>query len=247
MNTLRIDAKGVHYRKLNEKIRQAITNGAEEILLESVNGQRYIGDGLTSKTTIIANGVPGNDLAAFMEGPTIIVNANGQDGIGNTMNGGKVIVRGDAGDIVGHSMRGGKIFVKGDVGYRSGIHMKSYGDSYPVVIIGGSARDFLGEYMAGGVLIVLGLNVPKDSSPVGNYVGTGMHGGTIYVRGKIEDHQLGKEVKAFPLEEADKKVLLEHLEEYTGDIPCNGEKIWDRKITKLIPVSARPYGRIYAY
>ena len=30
---------------------------------------------------------------------------------------------------------------------------------------------------------------------VGSYVGTGMHGGVMYLRGEVAEHQLGKEVR----------------------------------------------------
>ena len=80
-------------------------------------------------------------------------------------------------------MRGGKLYIEGNVGYRVGIHMKSYKEQFPVMIIGGRAEDFFGEYMAGGILVLLGLNAgADDSSIVGNYIGTGMHGGVIYLR-----------------------------------------------------------------
>ncbi|HID18060.1 TPA: hypothetical protein EYP27_00795, partial [Candidatus Bathyarchaeota archaeon] len=128
------------------------------MFLKNVNGQRCIGGGIRAKVKIIVEGVPGNDLAAFMDGPTIIVKSNAQDCVGNTMNDGKVVVHGNAGDALGYGMRGGRLFIKGDVGYRVGIHMKAYMDKNPVLIAGGFARDFLGEYMAGGFLIVLGLN-----------------------------------------------------------------------------------------
>ena len=58
-------------------------------------------------------------------------------------------------------MRGGEIYVKGNVGWRSGIHMKSYLEKFPVIVIGGKAGDFLGEYMAGGIIILLGLDGRK--------------------------------------------------------------------------------------
>ena len=61
---------------------------------------------------MVVNGVPGNDLATFMDGPTVIVNDNAQDGIGNTMNRGLVVVNGDAGDVLGYGMRGGRLYVK---------------------------------------------------------------------------------------------------------------------------------------
>src|SRR3989337_435820 len=87
-----IDAKGAYYRDLNKKVREAVEKGEKETVLKNVNGQYYIGDGLRGKSTIVVEGVPGNDLAAFMDGPTIRIKANAQDNIGNTMNSGKVIV-----------------------------------------------------------------------------------------------------------------------------------------------------------
>ena len=32
----------------------------------------------------------------------------------------------------------------------------------------------------------------------GNYIGTGMHGGVIYIRGEMDPFQLGKEVSIYP-------------------------------------------------
>ncbi|MEK6576044.1 MAG: hypothetical protein AABZ05_00475, partial [Nitrospirota bacterium] len=150
-----INAKGLHFRHLNQMVRDAILEGDKEILLKNVNGQYYIANGLRGDDIrITVEGVPGNDLCAFMDGPTVIVKANGQDNIGNTMNDGKIIVHGHAGDVLGYAMRGGKLFIKDDVGYRVGIHMKGFMDKIPVIVIGGTARDFLGEYMAGGILIL---------------------------------------------------------------------------------------------
>ncbi|HID95531.1 MAG TPA: hypothetical protein EYP53_05680 [Candidatus Latescibacteria bacterium] len=244
---MKIDANGLYYKDLNEKIYQAVVSGKREIVLENVNGQRYIGGGLRGDVKVVINGVPGNDLASFMDGPTIIVKSNGQDGIGNTMNAGRVVVYGDAGDIIGYSMRGGRIYIKGDVGYRVGIHMKSYKGSYPVVIIGGCARDFLGEYMAGGLLIILGLNRGDDLPIVGNYVGTGMHGGLIYIRGELEDYQLGKEVGIEEPSSEDLEQLEGYLEEYCNYFGLNVEDVQQKPFLKLYPRSHRPYGRLYAY
>lgn len=258
---MRINAKGLHYKELNELIHQAVDSGKTNIILDNVNGQRYIGSGLSGDIKIIINGVPGNDLAAFMDGPTIVVNSNGQDGIGNTMNAGKVIVHGDVGDISGHSIRGGKIYIKGNAGYRIGIHMKSYKDLYPVIIIGGKACDFLGEYMAGGLIVVLDLNRKKspqkktnnyglsttDYGPVGSYCGTGMHGGAIYIRGNIEDYQLGKEVRKFSLDDGNDKILRTYLKEYCAYFSLKVEDILKSDFVRLNPSSHRPYGRLYAY
>ncbi|MFQ6056272.1 MAG: hypothetical protein ACE5J9_10820, partial [Methanosarcinales archaeon] len=242
---MKIDAKGMHYKELNKIIRSAANNGEQEFDLLNVNGQRYIGDGIDKKIKINIYGTPGNDLAMFMNGPTIIVHANGQDGIGNTMNAGKVIVHGDAGDVIGYGMRGGKIYIKGDVGYRVGIHMKSYKKQVPVIIAGGTAGDFYGEYMAGGIMILLNLN--KKNPYVGDYVGTGMHGGVIYIRGEVEEHQLGKEVSVLELDQNDEKELRKHLEDYCKYFDFNIEEIMSEKFIKLLPLSHRPYGNLYAY
>jgi glutamate synthase domain-containing protein 3 len=123
------------------------------------------------------------------------------------MNAGRVIVHGDAGDVLGYGMRGGRVFIKGDVGYRVGIHMKAYEGHVPVMVCGGKSRDFFGEYMAGGMLVLLGMDTRIDGPLVGGYVGTGMHGGVIYLRGEVEPWQCGKEVGIFTADEDDLKTL----------------------------------------
>lgn len=246
MRTASVDARGVHYRELNSRIRELIAEGYKRIVLDGVNGQRYIGDGLVENVEITVNGVPGNDLGAFMDGPTIIVNENAQDCVGNTMNSGKIVIKGHAGDVLGYGMRGGRVFVLEEVGYRVGIHMKSYKDQVPVIVAGGGAGDFFGEYMAGGILVLLGLGL--DTKPlVGNYVGTGMHGGTIYIRGDMTERQLGKEVRVFPLEEEDLTLLEGLLDEFAGDTGIDRAGVDAGQFTKLKPFSHRPYGNMYSY
>ncbi|MFQ5826355.1 MAG: hypothetical protein ACE5IA_03265, partial [Dehalococcoidia bacterium] len=178
-NRVSIDARGVYYRDLNARLRDAVGAGARHIELHNVYGQRYIGTDLEGPVEIDIYGTPGNDLGSFMDGPRIVVHGNAQDGCGNTMNEGEIIIHGHAGDILGLSARGGRVFVRDDVGYRAGIHMKEYGEKKPLVVIGGTAQDFLGEYMAGGVLVLLGLNLKDGESHRASFIGTGMHGGAI--------------------------------------------------------------------
>ncbi len=242
-----IDAKGVYYRELNEQLRAAIAAGETEITVDNVNGQRYIGDGVRGKATITINGVPGNDLAAFMDGPTLIVNGNAQDGVANTMNEGKISIHGHAGDVLGYGMRGGRLYIKGDVGYRVGIHMKGYKSQIPVIIAGGTAGDFFGEYMAGGILVLLGLGRKKGEPIAGDYLGTGMHGGVMYIRGEVDLEQCGKEVGILELNEEDAKLLEKYLKEFCADFGLDFDEIAEEKFVKLYPKSSRPYGRLYAY
>jgi len=243
----KIDAGGVLHRELNAKLRDLSSNGAHKIELHNVCGQRYIGTDVDKPIEIEIFGTPGNDLGAFMHGPRIIVHGNAQDGCGNTMNEGEIIIHGHAGDIACLSARGGKVFVRDDVGYRAGIHMKEYQDKKPVLVIGGTAQDFLGEYMAGGTLVLLGLNLNGDEHHKANFIGTGMHGGVIYLRGSVESYQLGEEVGVADLEEEDRQVLQQLVGEFASHFSYEPEEILNHKFIKLFPRCLRPYGRLYAY
>ncbi|HZD43686.1 MAG TPA: hypothetical protein VE134_06465, partial [Methanomicrobiales archaeon] len=151
-----IDAAGMGYTELNRRIRAAVEDETDEIVVDHVLGQRFIADGLKGEgVTITLNGVPGGDLGMFMSGPTLIVHGNAEHAPGNTMDAGMIVIHGSAGDAVAHSMRGGRIYVRDSIGYRGGIHMKQYMEKRPILVVGGTARAFLGEYMAGGLLIVL--------------------------------------------------------------------------------------------
>jgi glutamate synthase domain-containing protein 3 len=218
------------------------------VRITGVNGQRYIGTGISGADRVIEiDGTPGNDLAAFMDGPTVVVRGNAQDGVGNTMNAGAVYVHGDAGDVLGYGMRGGKVFVRGDVGYRVGIHMKAYESLMPIVVCGGKARDFFGEYMAGGLLVLLGKHTQFADQPlVGAFCGTGMHGGAIFVRGEVEEWQCGKEVGIFAADEDDMARLRPVLAEWCEVFGESLDEVLSVPFTKLVPASHRPYGKLYA-
>ena len=243
-----IDARGIYYRQLNEAVRDEVEAGATRIVLNDVNGQRYIGTGVVgSGVAIEVHGTAGSDLGMFLDGPAVEVFGNAQDGVGNTMNAGTVVVHGDAGDVLGYGMRGGSVFIKGDVGYRVGIHMKAYEKHVPVLIAGGNARDFFGEYMAGGVLVLLGMHTQFPEQPlVGSFVGAGMHGGVIFLRGAVEPWQCGKEVGISEATEADRAGLRPHIEAYAQALGLDAEEILSAPFTRLAPFSHRPYGKLYA-
>ncbi len=244
---VKIDAAGVSHRDLNVKLREALAGGAQKIELRNVCGQRYIGTDLNKPVEIDILGTPGNDLGSFMDGPKINVRGNAQDGCGNTMNNGLIIVHGHAGDVLGMSARGGSIFIKEDIGYRAGIHMKEYEDKKPVIVVGGTAQDFLGEYMAGGIFVLLGLNLREGEPYKAKFVGTGMHGGVIYLRGDIEQYQLGKEVGVAGLDEKDNQILQKLVGDFAGYFDYSAGRILNHKFIKLYPKFLRPYGRLYAY
>lgn len=247
VKSLNLDVSGIYYRDLNAQLRTAVNGGIEKIELQNVCGQRYLGTNLDRSVEIDIYGTPGNDLGAFMDGPKIRVFGNAQDGCGNTMNEGQIVVYGHAGDIVGLSARGGKIFIKEDVGYRAGIHMKEYKEKKPILVIGGTAQDFAGEYMAGGVMILLGLGSGGHEQHKARFIGTGMHGGVIYLRGNVEDHQLGKEVGITEPDDDDIVILKQYVNEFCQHFDYDSDTILDSRFMKLYPKYLRPYGRLYTY
>jgi glutamate synthase domain-containing protein 3 len=246
MTALRIDAEGLHYTPLNQKIRAAVADGIKEIVIDNVLGQRFIADGLRGEgVTITVNGVPGGDLAMFMSGPTIVVYGNADHAPGNTMDKGKVIIHGSAGDAVAHSMRGGRVYVKDNIGYRGGIHMKQYMEKRPILVVGGAARAFLGEYMAGGLIVVLGL---RDITPISERgVGSGIHGGEIFVRGKVDEKYLGVGAKQTPATEEQKLMIKPIIEDYAKAFDIDAVPLLTSEYTRIAPASARPFANKYCW
>jgi len=244
MADVHIDAKNLHYTPLNQQIRKAVCEGATDIVIDNVLGQRFIADGLKGDSVkITLNGVPGGDLAMFMSGPTVIVNGNADHAPGNTMNQGKVVIRGSAGDATAHSMRGGRVYVRDNIGYRGGIHMKQYMDKRPILVVGGSARAFLGEYMAGGLLIVLGLNGHAPVSERG--VGSGIHGGEIFVRGRVEDKNLGVGAKQLPATPEQMNVIRPVIEDFAQTFGIDPAPLLSAQYSRIAASSARPFASKY--
>ncbi len=250
--SVEIDAGPLETRELNDQLRDLMHAGIQKVVIRNVCGQRYIGTRLYSpehrKMEIEIFGTPGNDLAAFLYGHKITVHGNAQDGVGNTMDEGEVVVEGRAGDVLGFSMRGGRIFVRDNCGYRTALHMKEYEDKRPVLVIGGTSQDFLGEYMAGGIVILLDL---YGKSHKGNFMGTGMHGGAIYLRGGVvEKTQVGGQVEISIPDESDREILDHYVSEFVERFPdlcLTKEEILKDEFVKLAPKSKRPYSKIYAY
>lgn len=244
---VKIDAAGVYYRDLNARLREITARGESRIEIHGVCGQRYIGTDLEGDIKIDVHGTPGNDLGAFMKGPRITVFGNAQDGCGNTMDAGSIVVHGHAGDVAGLSARGGEIYVREDVGYRAGIHMKEYQGKRPCLVIGGTAQDFLGEYMAGGVILLLGTTLEPGESHHCSFVGTGMHGGVIYIRGRMGQEQLGAEVGMDELDASDEEAVTRLVLQYCSLFRQDPAGLLQGGYMKLYPRSLRPYGRLYAY
>lgn len=231
-----INANGLHFKELNERIRMA----DRCVTINGCLGQRYIGSGLAEKRIEI-HGTPGNALGAYLDGSVITVHGNAQDATGDTMNDGAIYIEGSSGDATGYAMRGGKIFVRDDVGYRAGIHMKAYEEKSPVLVIGGAAGSFLGEYQAGGTILVLGLG---HKQPIGNFCGVGMHGGQIYVRCETLPN-LPAQVTPRKAEQEDMRIIQKHIEEFCAVFGQKEEAIMSGTFFVLRPDSKNPYKQLY--
>jgi len=243
---MNITAGTMEFDKLNDKVRLC---GDRDIVIDECYGQRFIASGLENKNIII-NGVPGNALAAYFGGDKIVVNGNVQDAVGDTMNEGEIIVHGNAGDALGYAMRGGKIYIRGNSGYRTGIHMKQYKEKRPIIVVGGKVGSFLGEYLAGGLIIVLGLDEFDNKKniegiPAGDFIGTGMHGGIIYIRTESKPKNLPKQVLIDKATTEDIDSIKEYIKNYADYFNADIDFILDSNFYVLRPNAKNPYKQLY--
>lgn len=230
----------VHFVEGNEAVRKAL-EVADTVELRDTFAQRYLGCGMPAGKRLEIHGVPGNDMACYMDGGQIEVFGNAQDQVANTMNDGDIVIHGRVGDAAGYGMRGGRILVRDGCGWRVGIHMKQYGEKCPAIVIGGDAGSFLGEYMAGGVIVLLG--------SAGPYLATGMHGGVMYLRHVLDERDIPAGLVQEEVDETDRKIIANLLgayndkfaEELGAPVDTSGEGFY-----RLRPASSRPYASMYA-
>ena len=237
-----VQAGLTYYKQVNEQVRSINDN---EIAIENVIGQRYLGCGSSSKTIII-HGTPGNGLGQYLNGSTIEVFGNAQEAVGDTMNEGDIIIHGNVGDACGYGMRGGRIFIQGDCGYRGGIHMKAYQHHFPVVVIGGRAGSFLGEYQAGGLILVLGIG--QD----GAYPGRAAHdlaleGGKIVLRCDKAPEGLPRQVLVSEATADDMDRIAPYVEAFCRYFGGDAKALLAQKYHVFSPNPEAGYHQLYTY
>ena len=235
---MKIFAGGMHYSALNAAVRASQENNIE---IMNCVGQRYIGAGL-SERHIFIHGTPGNALGAYLNGAEVRIDGNVQAATGDTLHAGVLAVHGSAGDATGYAMRGGKIFIEGDVGYRCGIHMKAFRIQKPAIVIGGRAGSFLGEYQAGGTIIVLGDRL-NGKPVVGNFCGTGMHGGEIWLRTDELTAALPEQVKSERVTLSDEAASL--IREWCARFGKEEKSYLSAVYYRLTPNADNPYRQMY--
>jgi glutamate synthase domain-containing protein 3 len=123
--------------------------------------------------------------------------------------------------------------------------MKEYQAKRPILVVGGSARAFLGEYMAGGLVIVLGVDGVTPVSERG--VGSGIHGGEIIVRGRIDPTCLGGGAEQKKVTNDQKKAIRPILEDFARAFTIDPEPILAADYSRIIPASGRPFANMYTW
>ena len=79
---MKIEAENLHFKTLNQMIKESDEN---EIEVHGLLGQRYIGAGMKPGKSLTLYGTPGNALGAYLNNSTITVYGNAQDAAGDTM------------------------------------------------------------------------------------------------------------------------------------------------------------------
>jgi hypothetical protein len=69
----------------------------------------------------------------------------------------------------------------------------------------------------------------------------------IFVRGEVEDHQLGAEVAVEEVGEAEWDTLEAIIHQYCMAFEMDPGRFSPDEFLKLYPWSSRPYGKLYAY
>jgi glutamate synthase domain-containing protein 3 len=121
--------------------------------------------------------------------------------------------------------------------------MKEYRDKVPTIVIGGRVGSFLGEYLAGGIIVVLGMDT--DDVPVGNFTGTGMHGGRIFIRTERELQRLPSQVTEEIATEAELQEIAPIIKEFAEYFEIKSEGFLEDRFYVLKPNAKNPYKQLY--
>lgn len=213
-----IDCKGLPFRDVNSKIRDAVDKGLKVTVL---NAENIYG------------------IAAGLKGGEITIKSSVGDYVGLLNSGARITIEGDAGDFAGDNSWQGEIIVKGNAGYGAGMYsyggtLVVYGDAGDaagqlfkggVLIVKGSVGGLVGLYMVGGEILVVG--------DAGRELGDYMIRGSIYFSGECKS--LGHNTKYDKLVGEDLRRLNSLLEKY-------GIEAKAEEFKKIVPLSKKPFG-----
>lgn len=200
-------------QQLLQEIYHYLEKGYTEFDIEA-SGQHDIGGPLwADKGKILKFNVknPGQRVGCMgMKGTQIVVESSAPADVGWLNTGAEIIVKGDSGDTAAHCAASGEIYIGGRVGTRSGALMK-HDPKFPAPEFWTlkNTGSFSFEFMGGGIAVVCGWDCENLDSVLGLRSCVGMVGGTVYVRGKIND--ISDDVWLLDLDDNDKEFLSNGL------------------------------------
>jgi NADPH-dependent glutamate synthase beta subunit-like oxidoreductase/glutamate synthase domain-containing protein 3/ferredoxin len=219
VTTIKGNVRGqrVPSRILEEKIQQAVHDGARELLIVA-DGQHGIGGRIWPKgepVKITVEGTSGQRLGSMgMFGTEIVVKGSASDDTGWLNCGAKITVLGDVTNGAFNAAAQGILYVQGSGGARCDTMTKQNPRfDPPQSWYFRNVGDSFAEFKAGGIAVVCGVNPRNPENVLGYRPCVGMVGGTIYFRGTIQEYS-DKDVKLLDLTPQDWEWLSANMKTY---------------------------------
>jgi NADPH-dependent glutamate synthase beta subunit-like oxidoreductase/glutamate synthase domain-containing protein 3/ferredoxin len=212
-----IKGERVPSRILEEKIQQAVQDGARELHI-TADGQHGIGGRIWPRgeiVKIIVESPVGQRLGSMgMPGTEITVEGSASDDIGWLNCGAKITVLGDVTNGAFNAAAQGILYVQGGGGARCDT-MTKHNPRFdpPQSWYFRDVGDSFAEFKAGGIAVVCGVNPRNPENILGYRPCVGMVGGTIYFRGKMQSYSI-RDVKLLDLTPQDWKWLKANMKPY---------------------------------
>ena len=200
------------YKKIDEGFTEFEITGSGQ---HNIGGPLWTNDGQQLEFNVKN---PGQRVGSMgMPGTRIVVNGSAPADVGWLNSGAEIVVKGDGGDTTAHCAASGRIFIGGRVGTRSGALMKHDPKfSAPEFWVLKNTGSFSFEFMGGGTAVVCGVDCENATSVLGSRSCVGMVGGTVYVRGNVND--LSDDVYIVELNDADRDFLRKGIPEFLENI-----------------------------
>lgn len=92
----------------------------------------------------------------------------------------------------------------------------------------------------------MGLDNPEHLPIIGAHCATGMHGGRIFIRGKVPAENVSEHITVTTeLDDKDRADLERIVKQYCTLFSASPEAVFSEPFTKLIPTTSRPYANLY--
>jgi NADPH-dependent glutamate synthase beta subunit-like oxidoreductase/glutamate synthase domain-containing protein 3/NAD-dependent dihydropyrimidine dehydrogenase PreA subunit len=212
------DGHRLESRVLEERIQQAVHNGARRLEIEAF-GQHGIGGRLwpagEDPVHVTIKGSPGQRVGAKgFPNTRIEVMGPTSDDVGWLNAGAEIIVHGHATNGVANAMAQGKIYVAGNVGARA-MTMTKHNPRFdpPELWVLGSVGDYFAEFMAGGIAVVCDHAGQDPENVLGYRPCVGMVGGRVFFRGPHKGFSQ-VDAKLVPISDQDWQWLTEGLHDF---------------------------------